>query len=400
MATVQASKTICLITTGHISSNPRLVKEAMAFSHYGFKVHIIFTQYVDYLVEYDQQILAANPTWTCQYLNWTGNSFISKINRLAGVLILLINHTNNTRINRNFAWQLKKASSHPADMYIAHTLGALPIAILAAKKNNVKSRFDAEDFHRNEVSDDIDNEGVKLRIAIEDANIPHLTSMTTSSPQIAERYNLLYNRKITSIVNVFPKTASFNIINNKNKPLKLFWFSQTVGPSRGVEAAINGMGLSGLKIDLHLLGKSASHYETHLTELASSSAPNCTIYFYKPVFPDDIFNIARRFDIGLALEPYTPLNRNICLTNKLFTYIQSGLAVIASNTIAQTRFLQQYPDTGKIYNNERDLANILIEFDKNRELLYQTKQACYAAGQTKLNWETESEKFIDTVVKQ
>jgi glycosyltransferase involved in cell wall biosynthesis len=398
MATIRAGKTICLITNGHISSNPRLVKEAMALSKRGFKVHIIFTQYVDYLVEHDLQILAANSEWTCQYLNWTGNSLTSKINRLKSVLIRVINHRTNTRVNRNFAWQLKKAITYPADMYIAHNLGALPVAVMAAKKNNVKCGFDAEDFHRNEVSDDSSNEDVKLKIAVEDVNIPQLDYMTASSPQIAGEYALLYNREATTIVNVFAKIAMLNISRNDHKPLQLFWFSQTVGPARGIETAIKGIGIAGLKIELHLLGKSGSDYENQLREMAAVSAPNCTINFYKPVFPDDIFKLARQFDIGLALEPTTPLNRSICLTNKLFTYIQCGLAVIASNTIAQSWFLQQHPETGKLYNDEQRLANILVEYDNDRELLHQTKQACYTAGQTKLNWETESDKFIDTIL--
>ena len=37
------NKRICLITPGHIASNPRLVKEARALQQSGMEVHIIFS---------------------------------------------------------------------------------------------------------------------------------------------------------------------------------------------------------------------------------------------------------------------------------------------------------------------------------------------------------------------
>jgi len=397
MAKIQRGKTVCLITTGHIASDPRLVKEAISLSRSGFKVHIIFTQYVSYLINHDQHILTAHPEWTYQSLNWTGNSFQSKINRLASKLISLFSFNKSLALNRNLLWQQKKAADYKADLYIAHNLGALPVAVYAAKKNNVKCGFDAEDFHRYEVSDDVLDPDVKLKIAVEDKYIPQVDYITASSPQIADKYASLFNRRGASVLNVFPKTNSYNTIINENGPLKLFWFSQTIGPGRGIETVIESIRISELKVELHLLGDIASGYGRHIDDLTADMG--CIVHFHQPVYADELFEIAAQFDIGLATEPYQPLNRNICLTNKLFTYIQCGLAVIASNTIAQTAFLSQYSEVGKLYSNVHELAHILTEYHTNRKLLYTTKQNCFNLGQATLNWENESEKFIQNIYK-
>jgi glycosyltransferase involved in cell wall biosynthesis len=394
MAKIQTGKTVCLITPGHISSNPRLVKEAMALSQSGYKLHLIFTQYVGYLVDHDQQILSANPTWTYDNLNWTGHNLASKCNRFLSKIVQLFNADKAMKLNRNYLWQLKKALACKADLYIAHNLSALPVAVIAAKKNNTKCGFDAEDFHRNEVSDDPANEDVKLKTAIEEKYISQVDYMTASSPQIADAYENLFNRKIITILNVFPKTGAINIINNTSEPLQLFWFSQTIGPNRGLETIIEAINSFAPAMDLHLLGTVGNEYKQQLM----SSIKNLSgLHFHQPVIPDELFSIAAKFDIGFTAEPGFSINNKIALSNKLFTYLQSGLAILTSDTPAQTAFLNQYPHIGSLYHNAQELSLLLISYHNNRELLYTTKVNNYKLGQEALNWETESKKLISTV---
>ncbi len=47
----------------------------------------------------------------------------------------------------------KSACDIKADLYIAHNLGALTAAAMAAQKNNARYSFDAEDFHRAQEED-------------------------------------------------------------------------------------------------------------------------------------------------------------------------------------------------------------------------------------------------------
>jgi glycosyltransferase involved in cell wall biosynthesis len=106
-----------------------------------------------------------------------------------------------------------------------------------------------------------------------------------------------------------------------------------------------------------------------------------------------------QFDIGLATELATPYNRDICLTNKIFTYIQAGLAVIASDTTAQVQLLNKHQNIGTPYkkSDAQELANALKLYINNPDFLQKTKQNSYMLGQTTLNWEIESEKLLGIV---
>lgn len=391
------SKTICLITPGHICSNPRMVKEAMAFAGAGFRVHLIFTQYVSELIIFDRQILIENPNWTYNVLNWTGVGLVSKsIRLLTGFYqntakIFLPNGLS--ALNRNYNWQLRKAISISANLYIAHNLGALPVAVNAAKKNNVSCGFDAEDFHRNEIADDVNSYDVKFKSAVEDKFIPKLNYLTAASPLISAQYQKLYNLPSTPILNTFPQTH-IKIRINQQEPLKLFWFSQTIGQGRGLETIVEALKLIHFDFEFHLIGKINPVYKAKLMQLSGLSIIQNRIVFHGTVGAQSIFALAAKCDIGLASEIRSPLNRDICLTNKIFTYIQSGLVVLASDTSAQLLFMKNYPETGKIYRNINDLLDSITYYHENRAALNATKTASYELGQNKLNWEIESKKFL------
>jgi glycosyltransferase involved in cell wall biosynthesis len=301
-------------------------------------------------------------------------------------------------IARSSYFLIKAAKKHKADLYIGHNLGALPAIVKASVKYKKPCGFDAEDFHRHEVSDDASSFHYKLTTYIEDRYLPHVNYITASSPLIAERYSLLYNRRITSLLNVFSSKNNPVVINDADQPIRLFWFSQTIGPNRGLELIIEAMGLAKINAELHLLGHPANGYkELVFHKAANAGLDKSKLYFYKPVPADEIFALASQFDIGLASETGFCINNNLALSNKIFTYILSGLAVAASNTPAQAGLVEQYPQIGKVYRDAMELSAILKLYNDNRALLSQTKKESFAVGQSRLNWETESQKLLAVV---
>jgi len=400
------NKKILLVSSGQPSLNPRLVKEADALTTAGYEVVILYTYWNNWGTLHDKELFAEKK-WKAirlggdpdqKRITWLLSRLLHKVLRY--ILQKTGNYTDfsDIAIARASYFLIRGAKKHKADLYIAHNLGALPAVVKAAEFYKKPCGFDAEDFHRQEVNDNVDSYNFKISSCIEDEYLPFVNYITASSPLIAEQYALLYKRTVTSLLNVFPKTPVHVITLNKNKPLKLFWFSQTIGPNRGLECVVEALGLSKIAAELHLLGLPADGYKQQLSQLAQAAGiANYNLYFYEPIKADQIFNVASQFDIGLASEASICLNRNISLTNKLFTYIQSGLAVVASNTPAQSALMGQYPQIGKVYSNAKELSMILTEYDKNRELLLQTKNEAFKIGQTLLNWENESRMFLNVV---
>lgn len=383
-----------------------MVKEADALFEAGFNVTVIYAYWNDWGTQLDKQLLAEKK-WSALCIggdplndpvNWTLSRLIYKIARYILQKTGWYKYLADIAVARSSYFFIKEAKKYEADLYIAHNLGALPAAMTAALQNGKPCGFDAEDFHRLEITNDINSFHFKICKYVEDKYLPYVDYMTASSPLIAWHYKLLYNKAVTSIVNVFPKSTAITIIRNMDRPVKLFWFSQTIGPNRGIEVIIESIKLlPGYDFELHLLGNlTVKNRQVFIDKL---NVPDINIYFHAPLPPGELIRFAAQFDIGLAAENNIPLNRDICLTNKLFTYMQAGLAIVASNTTSQSALINEYPELGKIYSatDSQSLANVLSDYYNNRNNLYKARKVSLEVGQTHLNWENESEKFLDVI---
>jgi len=398
---------IVLVSSGQPSLNPRLVKEADALADAGNEVIVIYAYWNSWGTELDDELLGTK--------NWkairAGGDPIEKstayfISRLIFKVACWFTTVTGSKaladvvIARCSLHLIREAKKHRADLYIGHNLGALPAVVKAAKKYGKSCGFDAEDFHRNEESDDIGNIGVKLKSYVEDKYIPQLQYLTASSPLIGAEYQRLYpNIKSTTVLNTFPKSGKI-VIKNKpaNEPIKLFWFSQTVGINRGIEEMVGAIKLlPQQEFELHLLGDVSDTMRNEFTTQVAHT--KSSIHFHKPIPSQHIMTFAGGFDIGMASEQGMPHNRNICLTNKLFTYIQAGLPVLVSDTKAQTALMQEYDVEGILYKNNdlSAIADALLYYQNNREALAAGKKHNYQLGQTVLNWGVEKEKFLNVI---
>jgi len=392
---------VLLISTGQPSLNPRLVKEADTLAANGYEVTVLYSFWNDWGTKFDKLLL---PTKNWKAICIGGDPehkpllyFISKVIHKAA---RTINKKTNGRwlaelaIARTAYFMIRDAKKYKADIYIGHNLGALPATITAAQANQKPCGFDAEDFHRNEVSDKIDDTEVLIRTHIENKYFPALNYLTASSPLIASAYSRLFPKLNPEVVlNVFPTDKRVLKPEISNGPVKLFWFSQTIGHGRGLEEVIKALEqFDDGEFELHLLGQ---------PDPAFNINQKTRIHFYEPIPSDEVINFASQFDIGLAVETGTPLNRDICLTNKIFTYIQAGLCIIASDTSAQVKLMSEYPVIGKIYqkNNPQSLADVLTYYQQHKDELFKARLTAIDVAKDKLNWETESKNFL-TLVEQ
>ncbi|QHS56331.1 glycosyltransferase family 4 protein [Mucilaginibacter sp. 14171R-50] len=394
---------IVIITSGQPSLNPRLVKEADTLTQHGYDVLVIYAYWNHWATKTDEQLLASKKWKAVRAAGHPDQNavtyFISRvIFRVAAALAkkFRLRYFADAAVARASYFLQAEAKKHHADLYIGHNLGALPATVKAAKKHQKPCGFDAEDFHRKEVTDDETDADVILKTWVEDRYIPQVNYLTAGSPQIAAAYRQLYPlSKPQTLLNVFNK-MTLTAGNDKNDatPIKLFWFSQTVGPGRGLENVIESLSMLDGGFELHLLGYCDNRFKQQLRDPGY-------LHFHAPVHPDELPFFASQFDIGLATETSTPYNRDICLTNKIFTYMQAGLAVVASDTTAQTALLSTYPAVGKLYQNTapRSLADVLLFYQQNRQALKEAKKASIGAAHEYLNWETESKKFL-TIIKK
>lgn len=408
-----AKQKVCLITPGHISSNPRLVKEATALEGAGYAVHLVFTQYLKGLAANDEKILQQHPAWTYAALDWTDRHFRGRLVRYISGLqqkavgVLARNALKGKpayyRLNRHFRWQLNEAVKAKAQLYIGHNLAAAPVAYLAARRTGARSGFDAEDFHRHDVSDDPAHADVQLKAALEEQFYPRVDYRTTASPLISAAYRELFpSVGFQTVLNAFPLTPALPPVTEPGPVIRLFWFSQNIGLNRGVQDVIRAMKqVEDLAFEFHLYGylpaESRDVFAALVKELGFQKPP--VIRFHPTVAEAQLLNEAASYDIGFAIEPGFCINNRIALSNKLFTYLFGGNAVVVSDTPAQAQFHRQYPGVGSLYapGDSEALAQILRRYATDRKLLLQHKQNARALFETELNWQNESRKWLELV---
>lgn len=399
-------KSVVIVTTGQPAANPRVVKEYEALKKAGYQVKVLYTYSAEWSYKIDEQkfksgvlnkndfkLVGGNPDNKKKAYFFSRILFklCSYIARLIPVFFL----KEITFVRSSlFLWAgIKK---YKADIYIAHYLGALPAAIRASKKHKAAIIFDAEDFHRGEES--YYPGQVKDVIEIEDRLLPKVNLITTASPLISRRYQQLYpGKKVVTINNVFSKNYLQPCSNGKEQNLKLFWFSQNVGPNRGLEVITDALNLMEENISLTLMGNIFD--KKYVKKMLKRSTRPGNIKIINPVIPEQVFKIAAYHDIGLAAEIPHCLNRDICLTNKIFTYLLAGNCILASDTSAQKEFIIAYPGVGLLYkyNDPEDLAKQIKQFFYNREQMHTFKMNASELAQSTLNWENESGNFLQIV---
>lgn len=405
---MQVKKHIVLITTKQPSSNPRLVKEATALAARGYEVSVVYNFWSMWADKADDSILKQNSniSWVkagshpvhSRFVYWYTRVRYKLCRVLAGLFL------NNVPLQAQAATQFypelkKKAGNIKAGLYIAHNIGALAAAAAAAKKNNGLYAFDAEDFHRAQEQDD-HRQAHSINV-IESHYFPGAVFITAASPLIAAEYKKLYpGIEFPVINNVFSRQNQPVFFTPGKTPLKLYWFSQTVGLKRGVQDVISAMNsITGFAIELTILGDASGTVK----DILASSLTNTkhTLCFLGPCNEEELVATATRHHIGLALEPGFSLNNNIALSNKLFTYLLAGNAVILSGTPAQQLFYQQYPETGWCYaaGDIAKLTAILEEANSNEGVLNSKRQSSWQLANTTLNWENEQEVFLGLVKK-
>jgi len=184
-------------------------------------------------------------------------------------------------------------------------------------------------------------------------------------------------------------------------PIALYWFSQLIGPDRGLEDVILAMAqLPPGAFVVHLRGDSWPGYEASLRALAARcGVADRQIVVHPIAQPDEMVRLAAAHDIGLALEPGRTENSDLALGNKVFTYLLGGLAIVTTRTSAHRWFVDQVPRAAVGYDagDASGLQARLHHWLAHPAELEAARQAAWAYGDQRFNWDVEQHVFLDLV---
>lgn len=295
------------------------------------------------------------------------------------------------------------AACEPAELVIGHNLRALPASARAAAVLGARLGFDFEDLHFAEMPESPGFASERALVtAVEGAYVPRCDFLTASAPGIADEIARAYDvRRPEVILNSFSPgdalAASAPVRSDRADALpSLYWYSQVIGPGRGLEEAIAAVGALGMPVALHLRGRVKPAYRTHLTALATAAGIDTALRFHAPAPADDLVALASQHDVGLALEQPISVNRDLCVTNKILTYLAAGVAVAATATRGQREVMDAAPGAGFTYppGDVVALAEGLRRLLASPRALADAKRAAAAASSARFNWEHESTRLV------
>ena len=151
--------------------------------------------------------------------------------------------------------------------------------------------------------------------------------LTTSSEAIAAAYREQYGVRPSVVHNTFPLPAQLPDFTRADPgTLRLYWFSQTIGPGRGLEDAVAALGRAGVPAELDAARPRRSDgYLDALTTpgggARAAARGRLIIRRHRPTR----WSISRAATTSASRWSRRPrATAQLCLTNKAFTYILAG----------------------------------------------------------------------------
>jgi hypothetical protein len=399
---------ITVMTAGHLSTCPRMLKAADALTRAGHSVRVISTRHVAWATEADREVAQARrySSWhvidydrasAARAYAWTG------LRRRLALSVSDRRGPEHARLgviaraySRVHSELVKTATAEPCDLFYGGTTGALAATAEAASRARVPFVLDLEDFHSGEQQGADAALVNALAARLERELLPRASALTAAGGAIRDQYEGQYGVSATSVNNTFPLPPLAPSISERRAgdPLRMYWFSQTVGPNRGLEEAIAATGIAGVPAELHLRGRLVDGFEAALQRLAAQTAPELRLFLSPPINPDSMIDSCRPYEIGLATEQPDVPSRDLCLTNKALTYPLAGLAIVVTSTLGQRAFAADL-GAGALSYAPGDVqalaAGLRRWFDEPKRLAC-ARSAAWAAAVRRWHWEHPLER--------
>jgi glycosyltransferase involved in cell wall biosynthesis len=403
---------VAILSGNHLCHNPRVWKEAVALTDAGYDVEVFGGWYSARLKEQDLALQARAPFKFSPVIDTTqshGSTRLSTITpRLRGkagqLAFSLLGVENGWQLGQAVAGLTRAARLSQADLFIAHSEAGM----LVAEDLHVRGRrvgIDMEDWF----SEDLLPEArvtrpLKLLRKIERHLLQNAVHSSCPSQAMSEAISLEYACRAPVVVyNTFPwadRSALDGLSKDRvrSQAPSIHWYSQTLGPGRGLEDLFAALPLLQHHVSIHLRGRQTRGF----AEWMQSRVPErwrTLITLHDLVDSDELLSRIAEHDIGFAGEQTFCRSRDLTVTNKILHYLLGGLAVVASDTAGQREVAAAAPGAVTLYagGNAASLAAALDRLLSWSAALADARAAALRAAHGPFSWDTSAQRLVRSV---
>jgi len=289
------------------------------------------------------------------------------------------------------------ATVNPSDVLHCHSLAVLPICVQVKQQLGCALLYDAHELESHRAGWGIVRQSY-ARYS-EKKHIPHIDSMWVVGDEIARWYQSNMQVSAEIVYNYPQMPATVNPVSVSRQDLGLnipeeavvCLYQGCLAPGRGLECLFDTFEkLSSRQAHLLILGYGS------LSEQVKKRAQSVeNVHYLGAVSPAELRAYTDLADVGFSLIEPISLSYQYALPNKLFEYMHSGLAVIASDLPAMRRVLES-SGAGILIDNSAmsdRLVELLSTLSKDSIQTYQQQALLAAKG---YHWTTQSDLIVNT----
>ncbi len=317
-----------------------------------------------------------------------------------GVRVIRIARSSRRILRWLRGWRIfSLALRERAELYHFHDPELLLVGILLRFFTKAKVIYDVHEHYPNAIKS---KEWIPrpLRPAIaglfsflENLLIPVLDGVVFTTPIVGKRYTKRARRAVR--LENYPLQRNFRMPAHDERTGIIY--SGGIHPHRGIEVLLGAV--SELRDDhepeVTLMGNfSSNQYRAHIVNFITKHELNGAVRVKPPVPYTSLGKELSKHLVGVVLYEPTPNNMS-CLPNKIFEYMASGTAVVASD-FPLYRDIVQSARCGVVVNPARPekvakaLEYLLNNPDKAKEMGENGRRAVVE----KYNWENEGKKLL------
>jgi len=300
-----------------------------------------------------------------------------------------------------FTWQaVMKVRRFPADLYHANDLDTLPAGVILSRLKRVPLLYDAHELYADQFGG-ASRQFRAILFGLEHRLIRFAHRVVTVNRSLAETLTAWHAVPLPSIVMNCPFAPDPR--RNGTGALRA-----PHGASPGRAARVIYQGIFWRDRGLEELIRSAAWYESAelylrgygdlepaLRALVKAEGLEARVHFLPPVAPDRLVESLAGFDVGVV--PYRPtnLNNRFCLPNKVFEYLQAGLALAASALPELERVVKE-TGVGELFDPEQphDIARAINILTRDAGRLADLQGRARILGRERYTWEARGEPSL------